>query len=155
MRMSLPDSNPLLEKPSTKRYNWRKQTGNAVYERGCSMPTQEERITTLEQSFGTLQREVGKSIREVSENSTILLGLVQTLLQENKQAGLRVEIMKIRMDQLETKLDAHTALLNEHTRVLNEHTRILDEHTTRFDHVETRLDRMEGLLRQVLERLPQ
>ena len=119
------------------------------------MPTQEERLTTLEQSFGSLQKEIGKSIREVNENSTIMLGLLQTLTQESKQTGLRMEMMKIRLDQLETKFDAHTALLNEHTRVLsehtvllNEHTRVLNEHTARFDHLET-------LLTQILARLPE
>ena len=106
-----------------------------------SMPTQEERLATLEQSFGTLQKEIGKSIREVNENSTIMLGLLQTLTQESKQTGLRMEMMKIRMDQLETKFDAHTALLNEHTRVLSEHT--------------TRFDRLETLLTQILARLPE
>jgi len=95
------------------------------------MPTQEERLATLEQSFGTLQKEIGKSIHEVNENTTIMLGLLQTLTQVSKQTGLRIEMMKIRMDQLETKFDAHTALLNEHTRVLS-------DHTTRFDCLETR-----------------
>jgi len=104
------------------------------------MPTQEERLTTLEQSFGTLQKEIGKSIREVNENSTIMLSLLQTLTQESKQTGLGMEIVKIRMVQLETKFDAHTAPLNEHTRVLSEHT--------------TRFDRLETLLTQILERLP-
>ena len=119
------------------------------------MPTQEERLAALEQSFGTQQKEIGKSIREVNENSTIMLGLLQTLTQESKQTGLRMEMMKIRLDQLETKFDAHTALLNEHTRVLgehsvflNEHTRVLSEHTLRFDRVET-------LLTQILARLPE
>jgi len=105
------------------------------------MPTSEERLTTLEQSFTTLQRDVAKSIREVNENSTILLGLVQTLTQESKQTGLRMEMLKIRLDQLETKFDAHTALLNEHTTLLN-------EHTGRFDHIDT-------LLAQILARLPE
>src|SRR2546422_5841105 len=112
------------------------------------MPTQEERLAALEQSFGTLQKEIGKSIGEVNENSTIMLGLLQTLTQESKQTGLRMEMMKIRLDQLETKFDAHTALLNEHTRVLSEHTRVLGEHTARFDRVET-------LLTQILARLPE
>jgi hypothetical protein len=106
-----------------------------------SMPTQEERLAALEQSFGTLQIDIGKSIREVNENSTIMLGLLQTLTQESKQTGLRVEMMKIRMDQLETKFDAHTALLNEHTRVLSEHT--------------VGFDRLEALLTQILACLPE
>jgi chromosome segregation ATPase len=105
------------------------------------MPTQEERITTIEQSFTTLRKDIGKSIREVNENSTIMLGLLQTLTQESKQTGLRMEMLRLRIDQLETKLDAHTALLNAHTTVLK-------EHTGRFDHLET-------LLTQILTRLPE
>ena len=112
------------------------------------MPTQEERLAMLEESFGTMQREVGKSIRVLNENTTILLGLFQTQLQETKQTKFSVEMTKIRVDQLETKLDAHTALLNEHTRILNEHAGILNEHTTRFD-------RLEMMLTQVLARLPE
>ena len=111
---------------------------------------------------GTLQKEIGKSIREVNENSTIMLGLLQTLTQESKQTGLRMEMMKIRMDQLETKFDAHTALLNEHTRVLDEHTtllyvhtRVLDEHTRVLGEHTTRFDRLEALLTQILARLPE
>ena len=119
------------------------------------MPTQEERLTTLEQSFGSLQKETGKSIREVNENSTIMLGLLQTLTQESKQTGLRMEMMKIRMDQLETKFDAHTALLNEHTRVLSEHTKVLGEHTRVLNEHTTRFDRLETLLTQILARLPE
>src|SRR5712691_6306491 len=119
------------------------------------MPTQEERLTTLEQSFGSLQKEIGKSIREVNENSTIMLGLLQTLTQESKQTGLRMEMMKIRMDQLETKFDAHTALLNEHTRVLSEHTALLNEHTGVLSEHTTRFDRLETLLTQILARLPE
>jgi chromosome segregation ATPase len=120
-----------------------------------SMPTQEERLATLEQSFETLQKEIGKSIREVNENSTILLGLLQTLTQESKQTGLRIEMMKIRMDQLETKFDAHTALLNEHTRVLGEHTTLLNEHTRVLNEHTIRFDRLETLLTQILARLPE
>jgi hypothetical protein len=112
-----------------------------------SIPTQEERLITLELSFVSLQSEVGKSIRKVNENSTSMLGMLQTLTQESKQTGLRMEMIKIRMDQLETKFDAHIVLLNEHTKVLNEHTRVLSEHTARFDH-------LEALLTQILERLP-
>ena len=126
------------------------------------MPTQEERLGTVEQAITTLQRETGKSIREVNENSTIMLGLLQTLTQESKQTGLRMEMLKIRMDQLETKFDAHTALLNEHTRMLNEHTkvldghtRVLDEHTRVLDEHTTRFDRVETLLTQILARLPE
>src|SRR5260370_16770979 len=119
------------------------------------MPTQEERLIVLEQSFGTLQREMGKSIREVNENSTIMLDLLQTLTQESKQTGLRVEMMKIRMDQLETKFDPHTALLNEHTRVLSGNTALLNEHTTILSHHTPRFPRLKPLLTQTLPHQPQ
>jgi len=124
--------------------------------------TLEERLSMLEESFGT-------SIRELNENGTILLGLFQTQLQETKQTRVSVEFMKIRMDMLETKVNANTALLNEHTRVLgthtkilgehtillNEHSRVLGEHTALLNEHTTRFDRLEGMLTQVLERLPE
>jgi hypothetical protein len=83
-----------------------------------------------------------------------MLGLLQTLIQESKQTGLRMEMIKIRMDQMETKFDAHTALLNEHTRVLSEHTRVLGEHTRVLSEHTVRFDHLETLLTQILERLP-
>jgi hypothetical protein len=70
-----------------------------------------------------------------------LLGLTQTLLQESKQTGLNMGMLRIRMDQLEAKFDAHTALLNAHTTILNEHT--------------ARFDRLETMLAEVLTRLPE
>lgn len=128
------------------------------------MPTQEERLAALEYAFEAFQREVGKSMRELNENATMTLGLVQQLIHESKYWSL----IKLRVDHMETKLDAHTAMLKEHTSVLNDHTAtltkhtaILSEHTARLDRVETKLDehtarfdRLEGLLGQVLERLP-
>jgi len=119
------------------------------------MPTQEERLTTLEQSFEKFQKETGKSIRELNENGTILLGLTQTLLQESKQTGLNMGMLRIRMDQLETKFDAHTALLNAHTTVLNEHTALLNEHSTILNEHTARFDRLETMLAEVLTRLPE
>ncbi|HVB21611.1 MAG TPA: hypothetical protein VNG51_06670 [Ktedonobacteraceae bacterium] len=87
----------------------------------------------LEQSFGTMQREIGTSIRELNENSTIMLGLLRTQLQETRQLGFSVEMLKIRMDKLEAKFDGHTVLLNEHTKVLDGHTVLLNEHTKVLD----------------------
>lgn len=109
--------------------------------------TQEERIAALEQNFGKFQREVELSISDLNANGTILLGLVQYLVQESKQTKFRLETMHLRMDILESKVDDHTRMLQDHTKVLNEHTRILNDHTARFD-------RLEALIGQVLERLP-
>lgn len=128
------------------------------------MPTQEERLAALEYAFEAFQREVGKSMRELNENATITLGLVQQLIHESKYWSL----ISMRVDHIETKLNAHTAMLkehtsvlndhtatltkhtailsehtatlNEHTAILNEHTATLNEHTVRLDRVETKLD---------------
>src|SRR5579884_2062416 len=119
------------------------------------MPTQEERLTVLEQSFATFQRETGKAIRELNENATISLGLLHALSQESKQAAFRAELMKLRLDLLETKFDEHTRILNEHTALLNEHTALLNEHTRVLNEHTVRFDRLEAMLTQVLARLPE
>jgi hypothetical protein len=118
----------LTQEPAMEWYSQHKRRAKDRY----LMPTQEERLAALEQSFGTLQQEIVKSIHQVNENSTILPGMLQTLIQESKQTGIRMEMIKIRIEQLETKFDAHTALLNEHTRTLS-------DHSARFDHSETLL----------------
>src|SRR5579885_3679254 len=105
------------------------------------MSTQEERLTALEQKFADYRWEARQAIQSLNENATIALGLIQSISQESKQTALRMEMMKIRMDQLETKFDAHTARLNRiETR--------LDEHTARFDRIDT-------VLAQILARLPE
>src|SRR5579875_3834517 len=117
------------------------------------MPTQEERLDTLEQFFARSQKEIEKSIRTINENCTILLGLVQSFAQDNKKIAFTMEMLKMRVDQFETKVDAHTALLNEHTTrfsrletKVDAHTALLNEHTTRFSRLETKTDTIQATL---------
>lgn len=119
------------------------------------MPTQEERLTALEQKFADYRWEARQAIQSLNENATIALGLIQSISQESKQTALRMEMMKIRMDQLETKFDAHTALLNEHALVLSEHTARLNRIETRLDEHTARFDRIDTVLAQILARLPE
>lgn len=112
------------------------------------MATIDERVTTLEHSFADFQKEVGKSIRELNENGTIMLGLLQTILEEGQRRDLTLALHNARMSQVEAKVDAHTAILNAHTAKLSEHTAILNEHTARFDHVD-------ATLAEILARLPE
>ena len=90
------------------------------------MPTQEERLTTLEQNFAFYQREHAKRIREIQENEAITIGLVQTLGIDIKRISARQEVMSERLDSVDQQLGT----------------------------IETRLDRVENLLGQILERLP-
>lgn len=84
------------------------------------MPTQEERLTALEQNFASFRKEVATHIREVDENSTIMLGVMRDQGRDIKRTVQRLETiderlntMEQRLDRLETKFDEHTALLTQ------------------------------------------
>lgn len=77
------------------------------------MPTQEERLTALEQKTAA-------HIQEIDENTTILLGVIRHQGQDIKRIFQRLETMdeslntvKQQLNQLETKLDGHTTLLTQ------------------------------------------
>ncbi len=69
------------------------------------MPTQEERITTLEQTFTNSQREQARQNRKTDENLTILLGLVQTQSIEIKRIFARLDNVDSRLETIES--DVH------------------------------------------------
>lgn len=98
------------------------------------MPTQEERLTTLEQTVALLRKRSSSEIQDLNRNVTMLLGIASG--QE-----LDIKEMKVSLVTIEDRQDEHTMLLNEHTGILNEHTAILNEHT--------------ALLHQILARLPE
>ena|SRR5712691_2088127 len=101
------------------------------------MPTQEERLTALEQTFAELQKEVALlpkqekrittleqktavAIQETEENTTILLGVIRSQGQDIKRIFHHIETiderqgtMDERLNRLETKLDEHTTLLTQ------------------------------------------
>lgn len=77
------------------------------------MPTQEERLTALEQKTAA-------HIQEIDENTTIMLGVIRHQGQDSKRIFQRLETMdeslntlKQQLNQLETKLDGHTTLLTQ------------------------------------------
>jgi len=116
------------------------------------MPTQEERLETLEYGLKQYKTETIKAYQEMAMEITMVKGLtedaVKRLMTLRTTLDQQMAEMKQGIHQLQMGFDAHTALLNEHTGVLSEHTRILNEHTTRFDRLET-------LLTQILVRLPE
>jgi DNA repair ATPase RecN len=84
------------------------------------MPTQEERLTALEQNFASFQKEVATHIREVDENFTIMLGVMRDQGRDIKRTVQRLETIDERLntieqrfDRLDTKFDEHTALLTQ------------------------------------------
>ncbi len=84
------------------------------------MPTQEERLTALERTFTTSQKETAKYIQETDENTTIMLGVIRHQGQDIKRIFQRLETIdeslstvKHQLNQLETKFDEHTTLLTQ------------------------------------------
>jgi uncharacterized coiled-coil protein SlyX len=70
------------------------------------MPTQEERLTALEQKFVAFQKETVASMQEVDENTTILLGVI-------RHQGRDIRRIFESLETMNQRLDEHTALLTE------------------------------------------
>jgi septal ring factor EnvC (AmiA/AmiB activator) len=104
--------------------------------KGCGrdMPTQEERLTTLEKAVANLQRETASHIREVDENLTILVGVI-------RHQGQDIKRIFERLDTIDQHLEEHKTLLEGHKMLLEGHTTLLEEH--------------KALLTQILARLPE
>ena len=77
------------------------------------MPTQEERLTALEQKTAA-------HLQAIDENTTIMLGVIRHRGQDIKRIFQRLETideslntLKQHPNQLETKFDEHTTLLTQ------------------------------------------
>jgi septal ring factor EnvC (AmiA/AmiB activator) len=109
------------------------------------MPTQEERLTTVEYDLKRFKTETIKAYGDMAMELVMVKGLTEDAVKRlmTLRTALDQQMAEIKQDihQLQTNFDAHTRLLNEHTRVLSEHT--------------TRFDRLETLLTQILARLPE
>ena len=84
------------------------------------MSIYEERLTTLEQKVEKLQQNTSRSIQEVDENTTILLGVIRHQGQDIRRISEVLETMNTRLTTLETTFNEHTTLLNEHTKLLTQ-----------------------------------
>jgi len=91
------------------------------------MATQEERLTTLEQTFAIFRQDIARRTQETDENITIMLGVIRHQGQDIRRI----------FERLET-IDTHLNTMN-----------------TRLESMDTRLDRVENMLTQILARLPE
>ena len=129
------------------------------------MPTQEERLSTLERNMTNLNG----MISDISHNETILLGMAMrqgenireiklNLATVNERLGSfdeRLGSFDERLGSVETTLSEHSTLLNQHTTILNQHTILLAQHTTILEEHTGRFDRIDTILAQILARLPE
>jgi chromosome segregation ATPase len=77
-----------------------------------SMPTQEERLTALEQTFAAFQKETATHIREVDENTTIMLGVIRDQGRDIKRIVQHLETIDERLNTLEQRLGTLERRLN-------------------------------------------
>ncbi|SRR6266487_4590707 len=97
------------------------------------MPTQEERLTALEQKTAA-------HIQEIDENTTIMLGVIRHQGQDIKRIFQRLETVDESLNALNQRLETVDESLNTLKLHLNQFETKFDEHTT--------------LLTQILARLP-
>lgn len=84
------------------------------------MATQEERVTTLEQTFATFRKETAARTREIEENTTILLGVIRSQSQDIRRTFERLDIIEQRLDTMEQNISEVKTSLNEHTSLLTQ-----------------------------------
>lgn len=70
------------------------------------MPTQEERLTTLEQTVALLRKRSSTEVQDLNRNVTMLLGIASA--QE-----LDIKEIKVSLATIEEHLDEHKMLLNQ------------------------------------------
>jgi len=97
------------------------------------MPTQEERLTALEQKTAA-------HIQEMDENFTIMVGVIRHQGQDIKRIFQRLETMDESLNTLNQRLETVDESLETIMQRLNQFETTFDEHT--------------ALLTQILARLP-
>ena len=108
------------------------------------MPTQEERLSTVEQSVVVLR----KGIADIHHNETILLGVMA-------EQGKDIREMKVSLTVLNDRVDAFEQGVHARFEALEGHLGTIEQSmTTRFGEQDKKLDDLGRLLLQVLDRLP-
>jgi hypothetical protein len=126
------------------------------------MPTQEERLSNVEQSVAGMRR----GIADIHHNQTILLGVMAeqgkdiremkvSLAALNERVGAFEQGVQERFDVLEGRLDPFEQSVRERFEALGGHLGTFEQSAiTRFGEQDKKLDDLGRLLLQVLDRLP-
>jgi septation ring formation regulator EzrA len=108
------------------------------------MPTQEERLTALEQTFATFQKEIASHIQATDENTTIMLGVIRHQGQDIKRIVQRLETIDQRLEIVDKRLNTIEQRLDQLETKVDQ----------RLDRLETKSNEHTELLHQILARLP-
>jgi len=113
-------------------------------EKEGSMPTQEERLSTVEQSVVVLR----KGIADTHHNETILLGVMA-------EQGKDIREMKVSLAVLNERVGTFEQGVHDRFEVLEGHLGSFEQSVnTRFGEQDKKLDDLGRLLLQVLDRMP-
>jgi hypothetical protein len=131
-------------------------------EKEGSMPTQEERLSTVEQSVVVMR----KGLADIQHNETILLGVMAeqgkdiremkvSLAVLNERVGAFEQGVHDRFESLEGRLGPFEQGVRARFESLEGHLGSFEQSvTTRFGEQDKKLDDLGKLLLQVLDRLP-
>ena len=109
------------------------------------MPTQEERLTTLEYDFDQFKAEATTYYQEMAMQVTMSKGLTEDAVKRLMQ--LRVQVDK--------RFNSTDQQLAEVKQELAEVKQDISDHTLRLDRLETKVDAVQITLAQILARLPE
>jgi hypothetical protein len=113
-------------------------------EKEGSMPTQEERLSTVEQSVVVLR----KGIADTHHNETMLLGVMA-------EQGKDIREMKVSLAVLHERVGGFEQGVQDRFEALEDHLGSFEQGVaTRFGEQDKKLDDLGRLLLQILDRLP-
>jgi hypothetical protein len=131
-------------------------------EKEGSMPTQDERLSTVEQSVAVLR----KGIADIHHNETVLLGVMAEQGKDIREMKVSLAVLNERVGAFEQGVNDHFEVLESHSgpfeQNVNNRFEVLEGHlgsfeqsvNTRFGEQDKKLDDLGRLLLQVLDRLP-
>ena len=101
-----------------------------------SMPTQEERITTLEQTVAALRRD----IRSINHQETMLLGMAMKQEEDVREIKISLETFE---QGVNNRFETQQRIIESFEQSVNSR---LDAHDKRFDALDQKLDQIVTLL---------
>lgn len=100
------------------------------------MPTQEERLTTLEKTVALLQKSASSDVQELSRNVTMLLGIVSSQQLDVKEIKISQITAEERLGSMDQRMESGFETLEKRLGTVE----------NGFDALNTKLDQMLGLL---------
>jgi archaellum component FlaC len=123
------------------------------------MPTQEERLTTLEYDFDQFKAEATSYYQEMALQVTMTKGLTEDAVKRLMQLRVQVDKRFNSTDQQLAEVKQELAGVKQDLGVVRQDLagvkHDISEHTTRLNRLETKVDTVQTTLVQILARLPE